>query len=929
MKHLSILLVLLLATVGNTLMAQEVSVDMAESRVLDFLSNNTHAARRAKSHDTPLPLSLAYTSRSENKTCFYVFNVGEDEGFVIAGGDEAAREILGFCDHGSFDYDTAPENFKWWLGEYTQQIAHAELQADGAAAASAPRRAKAAEERVSIGPLIKTKWSQSYPYNSEIPVYSSDGRRYVTGCLATAMAQVMKFWGHPAQGQGSHSFSWEGNTFSADFGSTTYDWDNMLLSYSNEYTQEQAKAVGTLMYHVGVSVDMKYSTSGSAAHLTSAIQALLEYFNYNKSIRYENRFYYDDEEWEELVYNELKNGRPVLYCGYSPWAKSSHAFVCDGYDADKNLYSINWGWGGTANGSYLLSGENALNSFWQGCFNEQHYIACNIMPAEMSTNEPYPNIFSSGSLYNMVIDGKNYYENYNYDHLAGRLDNCFLFCAGLQNLSSSAVEYDFGVKAEEINTGITHYWTSMEHVTLGFEEVAGHINLPFDPFDLDNGKYELFPVYRLASHSDEEWIEAGGVNRYPRIPTITVTGQHFVDFTLGRISLSPNGTLQISWPDDYEGTPTFSSSNPEVAIVDENGLIAGLNYGVTTIFANADATPYYAQTEYPFEIWVTDGDFVFTEQPYYNNDDNPSANNAVLHCRIKNVGDKDVLSVINYICVKEGGPWRTYLRTTEIKKGEEKPFEFDMSYFFNYFFKNYTFDESYLLYFYLDTNCSIPWNYPSVSFTYRDKLTVDYNVGSSGYGTLILPFNQKLPEGWKVYGCSGVDENGVLTMVEDESIRRNVPYIVQATPESAYQFVGPKAIDADKPSFTNGILVGAVADNVPLNAGTDYLLQEQNGRTAFFKYTGTPSDDPSENDNKGNRLAKPFRAFLRLDAADRAKLFLPGQMDDETEGIKAIGDDNTCPASIYSIDGKRHASLQKGLNLIILHDGKVQKVYVK
>jgi hypothetical protein len=180
----------------------------------------------------------------------------------------------------------------------------------------------------------------------------------------------------------------------------------------------------------------------------------------------------------------------------------------------------------------------------------------------------------------------------------------------------------------------------------------------------------------------------------------------------------------------------------------------------------------------------------------------------------------------------------------------------------------------------------------------------------------------------KVYCCSGVDDSGVLTLDEDVSIRRNVPYIVQATPGSAYQFVGPKAIDVDKPSFTDGILVGAVANTVPLNAGTDYILQEQNGRAAFFKYTGTPSADPSENDNEGNRLATPFRAFLRLDDSTLATLYLPDQIGDEGEGIEVIGNDNVRPAGIYSIDGKRHTSLQKGLNVIVQDDGKAQKVYV-
>jgi hypothetical protein len=174
-----------------------------------------------------------------------------------------------------------------------------------------------------------------------------------------------------------------------------------------------------------------------------------------------------------------------------------------------------------------------------------------------------------------------------------------------------------------------------------------------------------------------------------------------------------------------------------------------------------------------------------------------------------------------------------------------------------------------------------------------------------------------------------VDENGVLTLDEDESIRRNVPYIVQATPGTTYQFMGPKAIDDDKPSFTNGILVGAVANTVPLNAGTDYIMQEQNGKVAFYKYMGTPSTNADENDADGNRMATPFRAFLRLDSPANAKLFLPGQLGNETVGIDRIGNDDVNAAGIYSIDGKRRASLQKGLNVIISGDGTAQKVFVQ
>jgi hypothetical protein len=181
----------------------------------------------------------------------------------------------------------------------------------------------------------------------------------------------------------------------------------------------------------------------------------------------------------------------------------------------------------------------------------------------------------------------------------------------------------------------------------------------------------------------------------------------------------------------------------------------------------------------------------------------------------------------------------------------------------------------------------------------------------------------------KVYSCSEVDANGVLSLQEESSIRRNVPYIVNATP-GEYSFVGPEAIDAGKSSFQEGFLVGAVANDVSLNKGTDYILQEQNGKVAFYQYTGTKSDNPSENDADGNRLAKPFRTFIRLSSASSAPKFnLPG---DEETGIREISQPSTLNSelsSCFTLDGHRHSSLQKGLNILILDDGTTQKVFVK
>ena len=320
---------------------------------------------------------------------------------------------------------------------------------------------------------------------------------------------------------------------------------------------------------------------------------------------------------------------------------------------------------------------------------------------------------------------------------------------------------------------------------------------------------------------------------------------------------------------------------------------------------------------------------LFADQPFVNNDNNAYEDDLVMHFNLKNESKYESNAHVYYSINADQLAWNSRSDYSAIPSGGELAGDLDLTQSFADIKNDLTPNKSYTVNFYTDKGKSKPYNYPSVTFTYRSKLTVDYSVGSMGYGTLILPFNQELPEDMKVYGCTGVDENGVLTLVEDESIRRNVPYIVQATPSSSYQFVGPKAIDDDKPTFTEGVLVGVVADNVPLNAGTDYIMQDQAGRVAFYKFTGTPSADASENDNNNNRKATPFRAFMRLNNSANAKFFLPNQIGNEIDGIEEIGNEIVRPAGIYSIDGKRHDSLQKGLNLIVREDGSVQKVLVK
>ena len=388
-------------------------------------------------------------------------------------------------------------------------------------------------------------------------------------------------------------------------------------------------------------------------------------------------------------------------------------------------------------------------------------------------------------------------------------------------------------------------------------------------------------------------------------------------------------SIQITWSDDYDGVPTFTSSDPAIATVDAQGMITGVSGGDVEIKVHVPETPYYFESDTTFNFKSVVVKMTLVEEPHFGNDNNVCDGYFSIALKVRND-----CGVVHDVAAKvtigiEGNYYEQTVTNKNIQPGAVRTLGFLFDYVLNSVQpkvnKQYT---AHLF----DTNW-VPLDYPTVTFTYRNKLTVDYTVGSVGYGTLILPFYASLPKGMNVYSCPEVDDNGVLTLVKESSIKRNVPYIVEATPGD-YTFTGPEAIDADKPSFQEGILVGAVTNNVPLQKGTDYILQEQNGRVAFFKYSGTKSDDPSENDADGNRLAKQFRAFLRLEGSGHApKINLPGFSDDEETGIREI----TTPSNlsnfsnylIYSPDGHRQSSLQKGLNILVLEDGTVQKVFVK
>ena len=311
-------------------------------------------------------LHLMYTQKSGEKTLFYVFETTEG-GFLVASANDNANAVLGYTGNGTFREALAIPSFKAWVGDCTNALTwvanqpEATLKEDNRQGAFRSRAIRANLPQT-VSPLLETiAWNQGVPYNRLCPYVQ--GTRCATGCVATAMAMVMKYWEWPIHGTGEASYT--SSTYnlelSADFSQSTYEWKSMLNRYDGEYTDEEAAAVAKLMSDVGISVRMNYGpSSGTSAKRVPL--ALANNFFYNKGVKYLERCYFDTEEWNSIIKGELSESRPVLMTGFNYMEFVGHEFVLDGYNTN-GLYHVNWGWGGTSNGYFDV---NFMSPDYQG-----------------------------------------------------------------------------------------------------------------------------------------------------------------------------------------------------------------------------------------------------------------------------------------------------------------------------------------------------------------------------------------------------------------------------------------------------------------------------------------------------------------------------------------------------------------------------------
>lgn len=360
MRFLGISLFVLLASTSLFARTPQEAANIASQ----FISQSHTAAlprmqRAAAATSLAAPVDLVYTHYQQDQTtpAVYVFNSLGDEGFVLVSAEDNARAILGYSDHGVFDQTDIPENMQFWLSMYANELSRvasqptAPKQVGGAINAPLPN----------IEPLLgDVVWGQDKPFNNLCPTVN--GGKSVTGCVATALAQIMYAHKYPTKGIGSITYKMEnGMEISEDFSQTTYDWENMIPNYNAQYTEQEATAVAALMYHVGVASRMDYSPSASSSISSWALLGLNRYFNYDADVQVAIKDYMLEPDILTAIAEDLQAGRPV-YIGGRTTKNEGHAFVCDGMRSDGYVH-INWGWRGTGNGFYAIS---ALDPGQQG-----------------------------------------------------------------------------------------------------------------------------------------------------------------------------------------------------------------------------------------------------------------------------------------------------------------------------------------------------------------------------------------------------------------------------------------------------------------------------------------------------------------------------------------------------------------------------------
>lgn len=479
----------LFASIGMT-SAQNVSRSEATSIAQQFLQRKgVSLVAQPSSHVTAVT-----AKQSADDPAFYVYNNGTNGGFVIIAADDRAEQVLGYSTSGHFDYATAPDQVRAWIGGYAEQIDWMKTQPSTSAATL--RRAPQAQTKklTPHDPLLgDIAWDQTWPYNLLTPYYVGTTHS-ATGCVATAMAQIMYYHRWPEQGVGQKTYKPEtlNTEVSVDFSQSHYDWDATTPTYNASSSDVAQQAVALLMRDCGVAVDMAYGEQ-SGSSIEKWLQPLSENFSYDSHVGYLNRNYYTEEDWNAIIRQEIDARRPVFSTGFT-YSSGGHAYVFDGYDED-GLIHVNWGWSGMSNGYFRMS---ALTPPTQGTggssggFNYKQGIIVGIQPrtegledwlqiVSAERTKATPTEGAATDVVRLRLGGR----IANYGWKSANVDMGFAFCDAQGNTVRTLVALE--AKSLEVNGYV----------------VACQLS-DIDLSSLPTGQYKVYPVVRNSG--GERWF---------------------------------------------------------------------------------------------------------------------------------------------------------------------------------------------------------------------------------------------------------------------------------------------------------------------------------------------------------------------------------------------------------------------------------------
>lgn len=490
------------------------------------------------------------TAADSEAAPYYVFNTADGNGFVVVSGDDQTVPVLGYVDGAAFDEARLPSNMRAWLQGYADQISALQRRETAAVALSSARSPRRVPVHQAVAPLLTTQWDQGTnegdAYNHFCPKYS--GSYCPTGCVATAMAQVMNYhqWPKAATTSLPAYTTYTRKLKVSALPAIVFDWDNMQDVYYGNESEAQYDAVGRLMQYCGSSVAMDYDLMGSGAMSDDVAAALRTNFGYDENLRYLDRDDYSVEAWDALIYNELANRRPVYYSGVS--TGGGHAFVCDGYDG-AGFYHINWGWGGMLNGYFKLTilepgGGGTGGSSTEDGFSVMQDAVVGVQPPTAMSQKGNEMTF-----YAPFEVEKNYLYAYFINETAGTLT------------------YEVGFKAEKVGTTTSNITSETMSLSPDNYDYT-YLRLS----SLSDGTWRIYPVSR--PQGTEEWRVHGDGTQYAEVTVSGGSVQNVVIHPLTNL-----GCTNVDFPGNK-----VAGSSQEVRVALNN---AGDEYhGIVFLFAN-------------------------------------------------------------------------------------------------------------------------------------------------------------------------------------------------------------------------------------------------------------------------------------------------------------------------------------------------------